>query len=182
MESLPGDEEGCVSAFYVLAMAVMAGSVMADNFSVMQSPGDATYVLCHTDCPERTVKMLDLPTPVSKAAAVTIAAQPVREPRVLVLQFGLASSSLGKNNRLKLDRFLSNVGSAARYSVVGSTDRIGGRAFNRLLATNRAKAAMHYLNRLGVPHQKFDIETRCCIDNPPAVNPDARRVVIRVIE
>jgi outer membrane protein OmpA-like peptidoglycan-associated protein len=169
----------------LLAAAFMASPAMAGDFSVSQSSGNSIYVLCQgSDCPLRTTKILDIPAPEAKTEVEipAVSVPQTKAPSMLVLQFGLSDARLGEANRLKLSGFGKAAGVSARYSVVGSTDRLGGLSFNRLLAVKRAQSVAHALRKLGVAKQNINIESRCCIENPPAVNPDARRVVIRVIE
>jgi len=167
-----------IASFIMLASAWPA---FADDWEVSQSSGNSSYVFCQgADCPVRTVKLLDMPYPDTRAPAV--ATRPHREPLSLTLKFGLASARLSEVNRAMLNKFGKAAGVSVRYVVAGSTDRIGARFFNRSLASKRAHAVAKMLRGMGVPGENIKVESRCCIESPPSVNPGARRVVIRVIE
>lgn len=184
MESLQGDGEGFMKIALGLLALFMTASAMAEGWEVTQSAQSGVYVLCHeAGCPDRTVKVLDLPEPVAAQNGQPVpAAKPSVLPPSTSLHFRLASARIQSHERSQLKAFLLQHPDAKRFLVSGSTDRVGKKRFNQSLAKRRALAAAGLLRNHGIPRANISVDSRCCIGYPPSTNPGARRAVISINE
>jgi outer membrane protein OmpA-like peptidoglycan-associated protein len=169
---------------FTLLALVWAGSSMGADWQVMQSDSISAYVMCHQgDCPVRTAKVLDLPVAVPMPARVSdSAAKPLALSSSTSVRFALASARLGQTEKAKLKAFLERHRDARRFLVLGSTDEVGKRQFNELLAYKRGMAVADFMRANGVSKRNIKVDSRCCIEHPPSTNPGARRAVISINE
>jgi outer membrane protein OmpA-like peptidoglycan-associated protein len=170
-----------------VVLAAWAGQAAAvGQWSVTQSAGSNVYVLCEAgkDCPQRTQKTLDMeqprPMPPTPAPAPVVSAPTKPEPITGSVAFSLGSSKLSALASKELDRLVMDAGRDKRFAIMGMTDKLGTRRFNRKLALDRAKSVQRYLVAKGVPASRISITTNCCAGFPPLNNPGARRAVITI--
>lgn len=158
------------------------GSALGADWHVTQANAVSVYVLCHEgDCPARTVKVLDVPSPVI-ARETALPTTPIVVPSPISVRFDLASDRLIPAEKTRLKAFLERLPDAARFLVMGSTDQVGHKQFNAALATKRARAVAAFMRANGVQKGSIKVDARCCIEHPPSTNPGARRAVISIIE
>lgn len=140
------------------------------------------YRLCAMDdCPRPTPKIIAaLP---ARAMELPQAPAPEKKPprhvRVTI-HFELAASRLTEQARAILNDASRDLLTAQRVVIRASTDAIGTKGFNRRLALARAKAVRDHLISMRVPPEIIHTETACCIENPPRINPPARRAEITI--
>lgn len=143
---------------------------------------NGVYRLCALDeCPRPTPKVA-LPV---RVRALELAPAPTPEKRppretLVTIHFDLASSRLTKLAREMLNDARQDLLAAQRVVIKASTDAIGTKRFNRRLAHARAQSTRAHIVNMGVPPERVRIETTCCIENPPRVNPTARRAEITI--
>jgi outer membrane protein OmpA-like peptidoglycan-associated protein len=178
-------------AAFALALLSVFPCVSRAAYGVSQDPITREYVFCE-NCPAPTRKVLDLPSqPASKVAATQSpmpATAPVVNPlppakvRILRIAFGFDSSALSKNAMDAIKEFvvydLAVPGSRSVITITGSTDKVGARRHNKLLALRRARAVRDALVRMNVAKDRIKVVAKCCVDFPPSVNPGARRAVV----
>lgn len=152
------------------------------TLGVAQRHDQIPFVFCD-QCPERTQKLVSLPTAVPVVARAMPEAPPIKRTQRWALHFGLGSSRLGKRSLDMLNEIASalNAHPSARVSIEGHTDLLGSPRFNRRLAKARARAVRDALFGLGVSRARIGrLAADCCIEHPPTANPGARRVDILV--
>jgi len=169
---------------FTLLALVLAGSSMAADWQVTQSDSISAYVMCHAgDCPVRTAKVFDLPVPVPIPARKSdSAAKPVAVSSSTSVRFALASARLSQTEKAKLKAFLERHRDARRFLILGSTDQVGKKRFNETLAYKRGIAVAVFMRANGVQKRNIKVDSRCCIEHPPSMNPGARRAVISINE
>lgn len=169
---------------FTLLALVWAGSSMGADWQVTQSDSISTYVMCHQgDCPVRTAKVLDLPVAVPIPVKVSdSAAKPVIVHSSTSVRFALASARLSQTEKAKLKAFLERHRDARRFLILGNTDQVGKKRFNETLAYKRGMVVAAYMHANGVQKQNIKVDSRCCIEHPPSMNPGARRAVISINE
>lgn len=169
---------------FTLYAMVWAGSTMAADWQVTQSDSVSVYVMCHEgDCPIRTVKVFDLPFPAPlPIRKPDTAAKPIPLPSSISVSFELASARLSRIEKDKLKAFLELHRDAGHFRILGSTDQVGKRRFNETLAIRRGMAVAAFLRANGVTKANIKVDSRCCIEHPPRINPGARRAVISIDE
>ena len=144
----------------------------------------AVFRLC-SDCPAPTRKVLAAPPPPIRLAEVPKpkpASPPGQERITHVVHFPFASARLTTQARQKLDALKALLPEARAITLTGSTDRIGTPAFNQRLAIRRAEAVKQALIDMGVPADRIaPVEARCCVDDPPRINPSARRTDLDIL-
>jgi len=140
---------------------------------------EAVFVLCD-DCPTHTRKVLaPAPAPL-RLAEPSNTAHLSRQTRSI--HFPLASSRLTKEGRRALDAMRPLLLEAKSITITGHTDRVGKLAFNRRLAMRRAQTVRQALLDMGVPKERIvRVDARCCIEDPPPVNPPARRSDVEML-
>lgn len=147
---------------------------------------EAVYRLC-ADCPAPTRKVLaPVASPIRLAEAPKAKSAPPPQPReermTRAVHFSLASSKLTAEARRTLDALRPLLLEAKSISLNGHTDRIGAPAFNRKLAGRRAETVKRALLDLGVPRERIvRVEAACCVEDPPRVNPPARRTDVEML-
>jgi len=98
------------------------------------------------------------------------------------VHFPLASSKLVSKGRRALDAMRPMLLKAKSITITGHTDRVGKLAFNRRLAMRRAQTVRQALLDMGVPEERIvRVDARCCIEDPPPVNPPARRSDVEML-
>jgi len=173
-----------MKCMFTLLALVLAGSSMAADWQVTQSDSISAYVMCHAgDCPVRTAKVFDLPVPVPIPARKSdSAAKPVAVSSSTSVRFALASARLSQTEKAKLKAFLERHRDARRFLILGSTDQVGKKRFNETLAYKRGIAVAVFMRANGVQKRNIKVDSRCCIEHPPSMNPGARRAVISINE
>lgn len=86
-------------------------------------------------------------------------------PDSVVVHFAPASVDLGPSDTTALVQLADQARHAARITVAGRTDNLGGRAFNQRLAWQRARAVAAFLcEQLGIPPARIAVEGHgaCC--------------------
>ncbi len=147
---------------------------------------EAVYRLC-ADCPAPTRKVLAPVVPPIRLAEApkaksSPAPQPEDERMTRAVHFSLASSKLTAEARRTLDALRPLLLKAKSISLSGHTDRVGAPAFNRKLAARRAETVKRALLDLGVPRERIArVESACCVEDPPRVNPPARRTDVEML-
>jgi hypothetical protein len=156
-------------------------------FGITQTEGAAHYVFCAA-CPDRTPKRLALNPPtvalVAPPGLVAVPDKPVapRSPDPVTVRFSLGSAKLGNDSLRVLREAVSALPATARFTLIGHTDEVGSRKFNEQLAKRRAGAVMDALLTLGISSARIDsVDSHCCIDHPPAINPQARRADVVIL-
>jgi hypothetical protein len=147
---------------------------------------EARFRLC-ADCPVPTRKVLaPVPPPIrlvelTKAKPI-LAPAPKAEPITRRVFFPFASSSLTAKARRELNALQPQLLEAKSIHLTGYTDRVGVPTFNRKLATRRTETVRQALLDLGVPADRIaPVEARCCVDDPPRINPSARRTDLDIL-
>jgi outer membrane protein OmpA-like peptidoglycan-associated protein len=98
------------------------------------------------------------------------------------VHFPFASAQLTTQARQELDALKALLPEARAITLTGNTDRIGTPAFNQRLAVRRAEAVKQALVDMGVPADRIaPVEARCCVDDPPRINPPARRTDLDIL-
>lgn len=162
----------------LLLVTALSASAWAGEWLVTKPVAGGEYVFCKSeDCPERMVKIVDLGV---LSPAMPVAAKPEPVMTELVLQFGMGSARLSLADKSRIAAWGALVPPGSRVVVMGSTDRIGTRGFNRRLADRRAKAVAQALEASGVARGLMRLDAQCCIGHPPSNNPKVRRVTVRV--
>ena len=145
----------------------------------------AVFTLCG-DCPTPTRKTLvPVPAPIKlaevpKPKPVVMAPQEERITRAV--HFPLASAKLTGDARQELEALRPLLLEARSIALTGLTDRVGAPAFNRRLAARRAETVRRALVDLGMPRERIvRVEAKCCVDDPPPVNPPARRTDVDIL-
>jgi hypothetical protein len=147
---------------------------------------DAVYRLC-VDCPAPTRKVLaPVAPPIRLAEAPKAKSAPAQQPReermTRAVHFSLASSKLTAEARRTLDAMRPLLLETKSISLNGRTDRVGAPAFNRKLAARRAETVKRALLDLGVPRERIvRVDSACCVEDPPRVNPPARRTDVEML-
>ena len=147
---------------------------------------EAVYRLC-ADCPAPTRKALAPMAPPIRLAEVPKAQpapvpQPKEERITRAVHFSLASSKLTAEARRTLDALRPLLLEARSIGLSGHTDRVGAPAFNRKLAARRAETVKRALMDLGIPRERIvRVESACCVEDPPRVNPPARRTDVEML-
>lgn len=147
---------------------------------------NARFRLC-ADCPAPTRKVLvPVPPPIRlveppKAKPIP-APVPKEEPITHKVFFPFASSSLTAKARRELHALRPQLLDAKSIRLTGHTDRVGALAFNRKLAVRRAEAVRQTLLTLGVaPERIAHVGAECCMNDPPSINPQARRTDVDIL-
>ncbi len=147
---------------------------------------EAVYKLC-ADCPAPNRKVLaPIAPPIRLAEAPKAKSAPVPQPKeeriTRAVHFSLASSNLTAEARRTLDAMRPLLLEARTISLSGHTDRVGAPAFNHKLAIQRAETVKRALLDLGVPRERIiRVESACCVEDPPKVNPPARRTDVEML-
>ncbi len=147
---------------------------------------EAVYRLC-ADCPAPTRKVLaPMAPPIRLAEAPKAQPAPVPQPKeeriTRAVHFSLASSKLTAEARQTLNALRPLLLEARTIGLNGHTDRIGAPAFNRKLAARRAETVKRALLDLGIPRERIvRVESACCVEDPPRVNPPARRTDVEML-
>ena len=147
---------------------------------------DAVFRLC-MDCPAPTRKVLaPVAPPIRLAEAPKAKSAPVPQPKeeriTRAVHFSLASSKLTAEARRTLDVMRPLLLGAKSIGLSGHTDRVGKPAFNRKLAARRSETIKRALLDLGVPRERIvRIDSACCVEDPPRVNPPARRTDVEML-
>jgi outer membrane protein OmpA-like peptidoglycan-associated protein len=154
---------------------------------ITQPEGEAHYVFCAA-CPDRTPKRLALaPAPVALVAPPALVAAPEKhaEPKPtgpITVLFSRGSAKLGNDSLKDLREVVSALPATARFTLIGHTDEVGSRKFNEQLARKRAGAVRDALLTLGISRARINaVGSRCCIDHPPTINPQARRADVVIL-
>lgn len=137
----------------------------------------AVFELC-AECPGPTRKALAPVPPPLKLPEAPRAPPPrlVEERITRLVHFDLASSVLTKAALEELDNMRPLLLRSRSIVLTGQTDRVGARRFNERLAQARADAVRRAIVGLGVPEERITKTlARCCVEDPPPVNPPARR-------
>jgi outer membrane protein OmpA-like peptidoglycan-associated protein len=120
-------------------------------------------------CPVATPKTIAVsPPPAAPTDANREAPQPQAQltmPESVAVHFAPASVELGPSNTTTLVQLTDQARHAARITVAGRTDNLGGRAFNQRLAWQRARVVAVFLReQLGVAPARIAVEGRgtCC--------------------
>ena len=139
---------------------------------------EAVFRLC-SDCPAPTRKVLAAPPPPIRLAEAPKPKPPLpprQEHITRAVNFPFASARLTTQARQELEALKAQLPEARTITLTGNTDRVGTPAFNRRLAVRRAETVKQALLGLGVPPEHIArVEARCCVDDPPRINPSARR-------
>jgi hypothetical protein len=147
---------------------------------------EAVYRLC-ADCPAPTRKVLaPMAPPIRLAEAPKAQSAPVPQPKeeriTRAVHFSFASSKLTAEARRTLDALRPLLLEARSIGLSGHTDRVGAPAFNRKLAARRAETVKRALLDLGVARERIvRVESACCVEDPPRVNPPARRTDVEML-
>ncbi len=147
---------------------------------------EAVYRLC-ADCPAPTRKVpAPMAPPIRLAEAPKAQPAPVPQPKeeriTRAVHFSLASSKLTAEARQTLDALRPLLLEARSIGISGHTDRVGAPAFNRKLAARRAETVKRALLDLGIPRERIvRVESACCVEDPPRVNPPARRTDVEML-
>lgn len=147
---------------------------------------EAVYRLC-VDCPAPTRKVLaPIAPPIRLAEAPKAKSAPVPQPKeeriTRAVHFTLASSKLTAEARRTLDDMRPLLLEARTIGLSGHTDRVGKPAFNRKLGARRAETVKRALLDLGVPRERIvRVDSACCVEDPPRVNPPARRTDVEML-
>ncbi|MEW5788290.1 MAG: OmpA family protein [Pseudomonadota bacterium] len=145
---------------------------------------EAVFRLC-SDCPGPSRKVLAAPPPpirLAEAPKPKPPLQPRQEHITRAVHFPFASAQLTTQARQELDSLKALLPDARTITLTGNTDRVGTPAFNRRLAARRAKTVKQALLDMGVPHEHIArVEVRCCVDDPPRINPSARRTDLDIL-
>lgn len=150
---------------------------------VGQLPQDAKYRYLNVGA-ELTAKVLPAPVVVAPAPPVTVVENPTPSPDPVewTIQFPLGKATL-QGNEATLKAIVNALGEddQAVAHVSGHTDALGKDRFNKRLAEQRARNVVRALVRMGIEPKRVLFDSLCCIDNPPVVNPQARKAVIVVL-
>lgn len=147
--------------------------------------GEAIFTLCG-DCPTPArktlapvlapLKLAEIPKP----KLVVVAPQQERITRAV--HFPLASAKLTGDARQELEALRPLLLETRSIALTGHTDRVGAPAFNRRLAARRAETVRRALVDLGIPRERIvRVEAKCCVEDPPPVNPPARRTDVEIL-
>lgn len=146
---------------------------------------EAMFTLC-SDCPAHTRKVL-APVPPPIRLAEVPKPKPASAPRqeehiTHAVHFPFASARLTTQAQQELDALKALLPEARSITLTGNTDRIGTPAFNRRLAVRRAETVRQALVDMGVPAERIaPVRARCCVDDPPRINPSARRTDLELL-
>ena len=100
----------------------------------------------------------------------------------MTVLFSLGSAKLDNDSLKVLREAVSGLPATARFTLMGHTDEVGSRKFNEQLARKRAGAVMDALLTLGITRARINsVDSRCCIDHPPSINPLARRADVVIL-
>lgn len=139
------------------------------------------FRLCAVDeCPRPTPKIMAQPLRALDIPAPARVKSPEPRDTIVTVHFKLASSRLTPQARDAIDAARSDLLAAERVQIIGSTDAVGTKRFNRRLASARAESVRRYLLAIGVDGARIETRTACCIEDPPRINPPARRAEIRI--
>jgi hypothetical protein len=147
---------------------------------------DSVYRLC-ADCPAPSRKVLaPVAPPIRLAEAPKAKSAPAPQPKeeriTRAVHFSLASSKLTAEARRTLDALHPLLLEARTIGLSGHTDQVGAPAFNRKLAARRAETVKRALLDLGVPRERIvRVDSACCVEDPPQVNPPARRTDVEML-
>lgn len=172
----------------LLILLSLSTPLCAAEFETQQSIDGASYVYCEVgvDCVNRTIKEIDIGSDTSKKL-VTSSSSPIALPEAtttnnqIILHFELRSSELSAEAVNLIEQTLHR-NRFTRITVSGHTDKIGSTDYNQRLARKRAISVVNALKKLKVNQKLITVQSKCCIENPPALNPDARKVIIQFIQ
>ncbi len=175
---------GCANSPTAPSPALPGQDLRASTtLGVAQLHGQIPFMFCDK-CPERTPKQVSLPPPVAPIAARTLPdALIAKRSQRWALLFSLGSSRLGKGSRDTLNEIVSELTAdpSVRISIEGHTDLLGSHRFNKRLAISRARAVRDALFVRGISRTRMaQLAGDCCVEHPPTMNPDARRVDILI--
>lgn len=165
-----------------LLMTALCAPAFANNWLVTQHVAGGEFVFCQVDCPARTLKIVDLALPAPSPSPVLLKVEPTPVLPELAIQFDLGSARLSKHHTTQIASWAAQVPPGGRLAVMGSTDKIGARNFNRRLADRRARALVQALTAAGMARDRIHLDAQCCIGHPPVDNPTVRRAVARLIK
>lgn len=107
---------------------------------------------------------------------------PEAKPQVWTIQFPLGKASLRGNEATLKEIVQALIKDEEAIALVsGHTDALGQDRFNKRLADRRARNVARALVAMGASPGRVHFDSQCCIDNPPVVNPPARKAVIVVL-
>lgn len=172
----------------LLVLLSLSTSLSAAEFETQQSIDGASYVYCEVgvDCVNRTIKEIDIGSDASKEL-VTSSSTQIALPQTtkaddqLILHFELRSSELSVEALNLIEQALHK-NKFKRITVSGHTDKVGSIDYNQRLARKRAISVVNALKKLKVNQKLISVRSKCCIENPPTLNPDARKVIIQFIQ
>lgn len=147
----------------------------------------AVFSLCE-DCPVSTRKVLAPSLPpirladAAKAQPLTTPQQPKEERITRAVHFCFASSKLTPEAHGALVAMRPLLQMAKSITLTGHTDRVGAPNFNSKLASRRAETVRDALLAVGIsPDRVHQVKAECCVEDPPRVNPAARRTDVEIL-
>ncbi|SFV16728.1 OmpA family protein [Pseudoduganella namucuonensis] len=157
------------------------------GFEIVQlGYGDASYfgTCLHPACPVVTPKTISAPQPPARPGETEVSVPQQQDrftmPDIVAVHFLSGSARLQPAAAAVLVHASNQARLAARITVVGRTDDVGGHAFNQRLAWRRARAVADFLReQLGVAPGRITLEGRgvCCYvaDNAASAGRQANR-------
>jgi outer membrane protein OmpA-like peptidoglycan-associated protein len=146
---------------------------------------EAVFTLCG-DCPTPTRKTLaPVPAPLKLAEVPKpkpVVVEPQEERSTRAVHFPMSSAKLTGDAWQQLKALRPSLLEARSIVLTGHTDRVGAPAFNQRLAARRAETVRRALLDLGIPRERITrVEAKCCVEDPPPVNPSARRTDVEIL-
>lgn len=182
----------CYLVSLMLFCGVAYGQKTSVEFATQQSMDGKSFVFCETgvDCRERTVKVLDVDDEVKREKndlgdidEKKVESEIVKDmAKGITIYFDLGSSVLKEGELQKIRMSERLIKSSKMILVKGYTDRVGSIGFNKRLAKVRANRVRDALIRMKVNKEQLKVNSECCIDNPPPINPDARKVTVDFVQ
>lgn len=176
----------------MLFCGVAYGQKTSVEFATQQSMDGKSFVFCETgvDCRQRTLKVLDVDEDVKRESnnLAAIDKEKVESEidkevaKGITIYFDLGSSVLKEAELQKIRMSEGLIASSKMILVKGHTDRVGSIRFNKRLAKVRANRVRDALMRMKVNKEQLKVSSECCIDNPPPINPDARKVTVDFVQ
>lgn len=133
------------------------------SYHVTQELGDPRYVFCNTDdCDNHTPKTLEQYVPVPTVTSTLLPNEKTINQQIFKVHFDFAKSTLNKTNKAEIANIKKYLAQTKHHQlrIVGKTDPIGTKIYNKRLAMLRAAQVKKSLSAKDL---KIEVSTDCCI-------------------
>lgn len=143
--------------------APVAEAKPSASYYVTQELGDPRYVFCNTDdCDNHTPKTIDQYVPVLPVSSTLLPNEKTINQQIFKVHFDFAKSTLNKTNKAEIANIKKYLAQTKHHQlrIVGKTDPIGTKSYNKRLAMLRAAQVKKSLSAKDL---SIEVSTDCCI-------------------